>query len=121
LPSSQSTTETAIGCKEARRKKPSSCPEDLRTTPHHPVDLVDRTEPPPETALLKWTTATISLGIPDTLQPASTKTSVAREDLCQVWRWRVMLTGGSEANSATYDKSFWEMSNNRRKITKKNK
>jgi hypothetical protein len=61
------------------------------------MDLVDGTEPPPVTGLLKWTTSTIFLEIPNTLQTASTTTSVAKEDQCQVWRWRVTLTGGSEA------------------------
>ena len=89
--------------KEARRKKPASCLIDLSATPHHPVDQVDLdcTEPPPETAFLKWSTATISLGTPGTLLQDSTATSVAREDLCPVWRWRAMPTGGSEASSAT--------------------
>ena len=63
--------------------------QDLKATPHHPVY---RTEPPPTTGLLKWTTPPISLGIPAMLQPASTTISAAIEDQCQVWRWRVTLT-----------------------------
>ena len=52
------------------------------------MDLVDRTEPPPVTDFFG------NFGYAAT---ASTTTSVAREDQCQVWRWRVTLTGGSEA------------------------
>jgi hypothetical protein len=97
--------------KEARRKKPTSCLKDLSVTPHHPVDQVDRTEPPPETAFLKWSTATISLGTPGTLLQDSTTTSVAREDLCPVevesddaWRIRgqfcdIVYPGGVQGGS----------------------